>query len=390
MMSTNTRLAKTAGAGVACALALVLHGDVQAADSEVPLAWNVSPMQAGAYREAFETLVPGWAAAAGFNVLTNDYPAMTGLPVRSNAWFDARSKVLQLETDGEVVSNTLAYATSGDPVSFAGKPLYVDLRMKFDPLVSAPDPELLGNSKMALFLTTDAKLVVVHGGGATTNANVLDTNKWYQVTVKLQDNKFDVLLNDVAINTGLSVKDAGVANTLASANFYGTGLIDELYVSHGNPAYAVPGPTDAVPALPNAGWLAPEELTRVNAWLDAGNVAALSDLSQTQVNTAYLLNSLSGTAVEPVESYTFGISKIKLVSPTQLNVTVSLTVETTPKAGKINGRIQLQGKKTAEDTWTLLDGAVTPNFIDFTGGSATYSFTIPAGGYAFFQPLIVP
>ena len=82
--------------------------------------------------------------------------------------------------------------------------------------------------------------------------------------------------------------------------------------------------------------------------------------------------------------------KIKLVSPTQLNVTVSLTVETTPKAGKINGRIQLQGKKTAEDTWTLLDGAVTPNFIDFTGGSATYSFTIPAGGYAFFQPLIVP
>nr|HPO37074.1 hypothetical protein [Kiritimatiellia bacterium] len=99
MMSTNTRLAKTAGAGVACALALVLHGDVQAADSEVPLAWNVSPMQAGAYREAFETAVPAWAAAVGFNVLSNDYPAMTGLPVRSNARFAAGSKVLQLETD---------------------------------------------------------------------------------------------------------------------------------------------------------------------------------------------------------------------------------------------------------------------------------------------------
>ena len=390
-MMSKKRLAKTAGAGVACALAFIMHAHVQAADSGIPLQWNVSPMQAGAYREAFETLVPGWAAAAGFNVLTNDYPAMTGLPVRSNAWFDAGSKVLQLETDGEVVSNTLAYVTSGDPVSFSGKPVYVDLRIKFDPLVNAPDPELLANSKLALFLTSDAKLVVVHAGGATTNANVLDTNKWYQVTVKLQDGKFDVSLNDTAVLKGLSVKDAGVANTLASVNFYGTGLIDELYVSHGDPAYAVPGPTTAaVPALPEPATLADEELTRVNAWLSDGGVAALTGLSQAQINTAYLLNSLSGTAVDPVESYTFGISKIKLVSPTQLNVTVSLTVETTPKAGKINGRIQLQGKKTAEDTWTLLDGAVTPNFIDFTGGSATYSFTIPAGGYAFFQPLIVP
>lgn len=390
MMSTNTRLAKTAGAGVACALALVLHGDVQAADSKVPLAWNVSPMQAGAYREAFETAVPAWAAAVGFNVLSNDYPAMTGLPVRSNAWFDAGSKVLQLETDGEVVSNTLAYATSGDPVSFSGKPVYVDLRMKFDPLVNAPDPELLANSKMALFLTSDAKLVVVHADGSTTNATVLDTNKWYQVTVKLQDNKFDVLLNDAAIITGLSVKQAGVANTLASANFYGTGLIDDLYVSHGDPAYAVPGPTAAVPALPDAGSLADEELTRVNAWLSEGSVAALTGLSQAQINTAYLLDSLSESAVDPVESYTFGISKIEMASPTQLNVTVSLTVDSVAKDGAVNGRIQLQGKVALGDAWTVLGSAITPSFAEFTNGSATYSFDIPAGGYAFFQPLIVP
>ena len=390
MMSTNTRLAKTAGAGVACALALVLHGDVQAADSEVPLAWNVSPMQAGAYREAFETAVPAWAAAVGFNVLSNDYPAMTGLPVRSNAWFAAGSKVLQLETDGEVVSNTLAYATSGDPVSFSGKPVYVDLRMKFDPLVNAPDPELLANSKMALFLTPDAKLVVVHGGGASTNATALDTNKWYQVTVKLQDSLFDVLVNDEAVFSGLSVKTAGAENTLASANFYGTGLIDELYVSHGDPAYAVPGPTNAVPALPEPATLADEELTRVNAWLSDGGVNDLTGLSQAQINTAYLLDSLSGSAVDPVESYTFGISKIEMTSPTQLNVTVSLTVDSVAKAGAVNGRIQLQGKVALGDGWTPLGSAITPSFAEFTNGSATYTFDIPAGGYAFFQPLIVP
>ena len=390
MMSTNKRLAKTAGAGVACALALVLHGDVQAADSEVPLAWNVSPMQAGAYREAFETTVPAWAAAVGFNVLSNDYPAMTGLPARSNAWFAAGSKVLQLETDGEVVSNTLAYATSGDPVSFSGKPVYVDLRMKFDPLVNAPDPELLANSKMALFLTPDAKLVAVHAGGALTNATALDTNKWYQVTVKLQDSLFDVLVNDEAVFSGLSVKAAGAENTLASANFYGTGLIDELYVSHGNPAYAVPGPTDNVPPLPEPETLADEELTRVNAWLSDGSVATLTGLSQAQINTAYLLDSLSGSAVDPVESYTFGISKIEMASPTQLNVTVSLTVASVAKAGAVNGRIQLQGKVALGDAWTVLGSAITPSFAEFTNGSATYSFDIPAGGYAFFQPLIVP
>ena len=390
MMSTNTRLAKTAGAGVACALALVLHGDVQAADSEVPLAWNVSPMQAGAYREAFETTVPAWAAAVGFNVLSNDYPAMTGLPERSNVWFAAGSKVLQLETDGEVVSNTLAYATSGDPVSFSGKPVYVDLRMKFDPLVNAPDPELLANSKMALFLTPDAKLVAVHAGGALTNATALDTNKWYQVTVKLQDSLFDVLVNDEAVFSGLSVKAAGVANTLASANFYGTGLIDDLYVSHGDPAYAVPGPTDNVPPLPEPETLADEELTRVNAWLSDGNVEDLDGLSQAQINTAYLLDSLNEGEVDPVESYTFGISKIEMASPTQLNVTVSLTVDSVAKAGAVNGRIQLQGKVALGDAWTVLGSAITPSFAEFTNGSATYSFDIPAGGYAFFQPLIVP
>ena len=255
---------ETAGGVLALALSARTSGGIQRSSGleRGPVRLAPGGVQAGA----------GRAAAVSFNVLSSDHPAGR-LPVRSNAWFAAGSKVLQLETDGEVVSNTLAYATSGDPVSFSGKPVYVDLRMKFDPLVNAPDPELLANSKMALFLTPDAKLVAVHGGGASTNATALDTNKWYQVTVKLQDSLFDVLVNDEAVFSGLSVKTAGAENTLASANFYGTGLIDELYVSHGNPAYAVPGPTNAVPALPEPATLADEELTRVNAWLSKGSVA---------------------------------------------------------------------------------------------------------------------
>jgi hypothetical protein len=393
MMSTKTRLARIAGAGAACALALVLHGNAQTADSTVPQAWNVSPMQAGAYREAFETAVPDWAARAGYNVLSNDFPAMTGLPARSNVWFDTNSKVLQLETDGEVVSNTLAYADA-TAVSFNGKPVYVDLRMKFDPLVNAPDPDLLASSKMALFLTADAKLVVVHGDGATTNDVVRDTNKWYQVTVKLQDNKFDVLLNDAPVFTDLAVRNAGAANTLASANFYGTGMIDNLYVSHGDPAYVVPGPTQAVPTLPAPTSLSDEELTRVNAWLSDGNVTGqggLSDLSQAQINQAYLLDSIGGNAVTKVEGYDFGISKIEMTSPTELALTLSLKVNNAVKTGKINGRVQIYGKVDVTDVnWTLLDGAITPSFANFTGGAATYTYTIPSGGYRYFKPYIVP
>jgi len=144
------------------------------------------------------------------------------------------------------------------------------------------------------------------------------------------------------------------------------------------------------PALPEPATLADEELTRVNAWLSDGGVNDLTGLSQAQINTAYLLDSLSGSAVDPVESYTFGISKIEMTSPTQLNVTVSLTVDSVAKAGAVNGRIQLQGKVALGDGWTPLGSAITPSFAEFTNGSATYTFDIPAGGYAFFQPLIVP
>ncbi len=394
MMSTKKRLVKAARAGIVCVFALVLHGEVRAADSSVPLEWNVGPMRSGAYLEAFEGVaVPAWAGAVGFNVLSNYYPAMTGLPVRSNAWFDAGSKVLQLETAGEVVTNTLAHSDAS-AVTYTNQPVYVDLRMKFDPLSTAPEEELMANVKMALFVSSEGKLVAVHNGGSATNSTVLDTNKWYQVTVKLEDGLFDVLLNDVQIFSNLAVKNAGTANTLSSANFYGTGLIDELYVSHGNPAYLIPGPTAAIPDLPADGSNPPtdEEQTRINKWLNGYPAVTTLSLTQDELSMAYLLddlNVLNGTNGVAV-TYSFGISKFDLTSPTSLNVTVKLDVDAGAKDGPINGRIQLQGKATIGASWTTLAGAITPAFADFTNGEATYTFTIPANGYKFFKPLIVP
>lgn len=382
MMSTKKRLGKTAKAGALCVLALALQGDVYAADSSVPLEWNVAPMTNGAYLESFDALLPGWAGAVGFSAVTNVFPSMAGsaLPVRSNAWFGANVKVLQLETGGEVVSNALAHSDAS-AVTFGSQPVYVDLRMKFDPLVNPPDQELLTNSKMALFLTSEARLVAVHADGASTNAAPLDTNKWYQVTVRLEDGTFDVLLNDAEIFSNLTLKAVGAANTLASANFYGTGLVDDLYVSHGNPAYRVPGPTAPIPDLPSDGSNPPtdEQQTMINAWLNEYPAVTKLSLTQDELSAAYLLGDLNvedGTN-GVAGTYSFGISKIEMVSPTNLNLTAALKVNNADKSGSINGRIQIYGKTEIDGVWTLLDGAITPLFANFVNGEATYNYQIP-------------
>lgn len=397
MWSTRQRLKQAATAGAICVCTQALVGEVQAADSVVPSSWNVAPLTAGAYRESFDTALPGWAGAAGVSVITNGFPAMSGsdLPVRSNAWFGANSKVLLLDTEGAVVTNTVLYPGEEGAVSYGTKPLYVDLRVRFDAMSDGPYPETLAGSKMAIFVSAGAQLVAVHANGWATNAMALDTNKWYQLTIKMLNGKFDVLMNDAPVFTDLALMNTS-GNTLAATSFCGTGLIDELYVSHGDPAYAVVGPTGPVPELPAAGSNPPtdEEQTRINAWLDGfAGIDENTDLSmsQDQLSACYLLDELGGddTTATPV-GYTFGISAINLVSPTELVVTVALSTDNGAKDGPINGRIQLQGKVGINDGWTTLSGAVTPSFADFTGGQATYTFTIPAGGYQFFQPQIVP
>lgn len=394
MRSTIKRLKRTAAAVALGVGAQAFTGDAQAADSVVPSAWNVAPMQAGACLEAFDAALPPWAGRAGVSMVTNQYPAMTGLPVRSNVWFGANAKVLRLDTEGAVVSNTVAYPASEGAVSFASKPIFVDMRIRFDVMTDTPTPEALAGSKLAVFVASDAKLVAVHANGWTTNAVALDTNLWHQLTIKMLNGVFDVVLNEQIVFSGLLIRNVGTANILGSTCFCGTGLIDNLYISHGDPSYAVTGPTGTIPNLPATGSNPPSDVeqTRINAWLDGQNsVTSLNNLTQDELSFAYLLNELdesSGEALDPV--YTFGIAALDLVTPTTLVVTASLTTGSGAKNGAINGKIQLQGKVNMGDGWTTLSGAITPAFADFTNGQATYTFTIPADGYQFFKPLIVP
>jgi len=393
MMSTLTQLKKTAAAVALGVSVQAFTGGAQAADSVVPSAWNVAPMRAGAYLESFDATLPAWADTVGVSSVSDQYPAMTGLPVRSNAWFDANAKVLRLDTEGAVVSNTVAYPASEGAVSFAAKPVYVDMRVRFDAMTDVPDPVVVQGSKLAVFVAADKKLVAVHASGWSTNAVALDTNLWHQLTIKMLNGTYDVLLDDQTIFSGLTVRNVGAANILESASFCGTGLIDDLYISHGDPMYAVTGPTGTIPELPEDGSNIPSDTqqTRINAWLDGTAVTDLSNLTQDELSHAYLLNELEddgGVALDPV--YTFGISAIDVITPTLLKVTAALSTGSGAKNGAINGRIQLQGKVGINDAWTTLSGAVTPAFADFVNGQATYTFTIPAGGYQFFKPLIVP
>jgi len=366
--------------------------DAQAADSTVPINWNVSPITNGAYRESFEnTNSLTWAMfRTGVSVVTN-LTISDSLPARSNAWFGASTKVLQLDTDGSVLTNSII-SSDASPVSFASSPVYVDMRVKFDAMTDGPDPALLNDTKLAVFVSSDCRLVAVNANGWTTNATLLDTNKWHQLTIKLTNGTYAVSLDDAVVFPSLALKNSGTANQMDAASFYGTGLIDELYIGHGDPAYAVTGPTTAIPQLPSAGANQPSDVqqTRINAWLSAHpGVTSLASLSQDQLSQAYLLNELADGTPAPVDC-SFGVFAFDVVSATSINVTVLLSTTSGAKNGKLNGWIQLQGKVNyADASWTTLDGAITPSYVDFTNGKATYTFTVPAG-YKFFKPLIVP
>ena len=395
MIYTIQWLKRLASAGFIFTCVQLVSGNAQGADSAVPTLWGVAPMTNGAYLESFDTTLPVWAGRTGGSVVTNVFsPAITGLPARSNAWFGANSaKVLWLNTEGSLLTNSVLHSDDS-AVSFASSSVYLDMRVKFDALTDDPDTKVMTDSKVALFVSSDCRLVAVHAGGWNTNSTgsfaTIDTNRWYQLTVKMSAGKYNVLLNDQVVFSNLWLKNVGPTNTLQSVNFYGTGLIDELYISHGDPANAVKGPTNTVPTV-TAGSNPPtdEEQFKINVWLSNNGVTSLTGLTQDQLSRAFLLNELVDGKPSAV-GYSFGISAIDLVSPTKLALTVSLSTDNGVKNGPINGKIQLLGQKTSAEDWTTLDGAITPVYENFTNGKASYTFDIPSGGYRFFKPQIVP
>jgi len=388
-MCNKKRLGQTA-ARLLVGMAVGLAGGAFAANSIVPVNWNVTPITNGAYRETFES-APTWdrlvvTAAADSRVTV----ARRGL---GNTWFPVgNANVLTLPGDASY-TNTLKYTGGSANVSFATNPVFVDVRIQFTAYEGAPS---VGDATLAVFVSSADKIHVVHHAGTSTNtwsAGDLLT-AWHQLTVRLEKSgKCAVYLDDVSVTNNLT-PIGGVATELKSLVFTGSGYADDLYVSHGNPNYAggaTPGslPTGVanVPAgLSGAAtnWLA--------NYFNDGRLAPNANFAGINLDRAYLLNMpLGGTTnapTDPVSSTTFGVSAIDLVSPTLVNVTCKLTVNGSNREDPINGKLQLQGKATIGEAYATLSEAVSPQSTDFNGGLATYTFTVPSG-MKFFKAQIV-
>lgn len=367
---------------VVATIGLAAHAAVT---NNVPKNWAVTPSTDGAYLEGFEGVtLPNWASGA---LVTN---AVAGpFPDRSNVWFSAHTSYLQLDGSAAV---TNSFTNTSGAVSFATNALFVDMRIKFD-LLDSMTTGSLAQTKFALFANAASNLVVaVNGAAWTTNLITLDLSKWYQVTVKMKAGLFDVLTNDVVAFSGLAMDNSVGANTLSAMSISGTAMLDDLYVSGGNPAYpsatmggVPPGVTSfGTPDAVVTNWLA----NFFNDGRLAGN-ADFSGVSSSQLDAAFLLDTaLAGTPAAPTPAtYAFGISAIDPLSDTSVRVTAKLTTgaSPTPKVGPINGKIVLRSRPTTNDSWSV-SAAVSPTFDSF--GKAAITFPITSG-HRFFDAQIV-
>ncbi len=389
-MCNKKRLGQTA-ARLLVGMAVGLAGGAFAANSIVPVNWNVTPATNGAYRETFES-APTWDRAV-VTASTNSRAtvARRGL---GNTWFPVDTdKALTLPGDASY-TNTLKYTGGSANVSFADTPVFVDLRIQFTAFEGAPS---VGDAKLAVFVSATNKIHVVHNSGTTTNTwpdgNLLSA--WHQLTVRLEKSgRCAVYLDDVSVTNSLTPIGGVNVTALDSLVFTGSGYADDLYVSHGNPNYAggaTPGslPTGVVNVPAGLSGAATNWLAN---YFNDGRLAPNANFVGINLDRAYLLNmALSGTTnapTDPVSSTTFGVSAIDLVSPTLVKVTCKLTVNGSNREDPINGKLQLQGKAMIGEAYEPLSGAVSPQSTDFDSGLATYTFTVPSG-MKFFKAQII-
>ena len=388
-MCNKKRLGQTA-ARLLVGMAVGLAGGSLAADSIVPVNWNVTPATNGAYRETFES-APTWDRVV-VTASTNSRAtvARRGL---GDTWFPvATDKAMTLPGDASY-TNTLKYTGGSANVSFATDPVFVDVRIQFTAYEGAPS---VGDATLAVFVSATNKIHVVHNSGTTTNTwpdgNLLSA--WHQLTVRLEKSgRCAVYLDDVSVTNNLT-PIGGVATELKSLVFTGSGYADDLYVSHGNPNYAGGATPGTIPSLVTG--VPSSTAGSVTNWLanyfNDGRLSPNAVFTGLDLDRAYLLNTTftgsTNAPTDPVTSVAFGVSAIDLVTPTNVIVTCKLTVNGSNREDPINGKLQLQGKAVIGNAYETLSGAVSPQSTDFNGGLATYTFTVPSG-MKFFKAQII-
>jgi hypothetical protein len=263
------------------------------------------------------------------------------------------------------------------------------MRIQFTAYEGAPS---VGDAKLAVFVSAADKIHVVHNSGITTNTwpdgNLLSA--WHQLTVRLEkDGKCAVYLDDVGVTNNLTPIGGGVDTELTSLVFTGSGYADDLYVSHGNPNYAGGATPGTIPSLVTG--VPSSTAGSVTNWLanyyNDGRLATNVNLSTVLLDRAYLLDMAPTSETDPVNSFTFGVSAIDLVTPTNVIVTCRLKVNGNNK-DSINGKIKLKYKATIGASWETAVGVTQVSAASFSNGEANFPFDIPAGNH-FFKAQIV-
>jgi hypothetical protein len=217
------------------------------------------------------------------------------------------NRVLQLDTQGGVWTNTVSQP-------FSGSAVWSDMLVKFVP--SEELPVLTGTpGKLAIAVKAGTGgtnyLNVANNTGGPFNwaetPQVISTSAWYRVTVKLYDveswSYADVLINGTLVCNQLSLDGSLIFNSIG---FQGTGFIDEVAVRDDDPfasttvAFGGTGPQ-----------VNPTELT---AWKTAKGISGTENPNSFN---AFVMN---------VAPETNGDSPVLVVSSITVGGTTTLTV----------------------------------------------------------------
>ncbi|MBQ9431197.1 MAG: hypothetical protein IJU44_06550 [Kiritimatiellae bacterium] len=361
--------------------AMLLAGGVMAATA-IPAAWNTDPWTSGAVFDAF-TVLPDWATGAE---LIDGLAAAPESPARFWNKLDGftQGKQLYFLTEGIGQDYTNGGFTKLDPI-------YVDMLVKFTPMATEDSVPEASDYILRTYVNKDKNLVVqVENGETKTDDNEIDPDHYYRLTIVLSGDQYKVTL-DNTITVTVNAKE-NPPTTLKKVAFVGEGVIDDLYVSHGdpnrNPSYdstaaAITGVSDATTPEANA----------IGNWMQ-NNVAAGTQLTASDSEKVIngFLTDTKVTSDDLTVNLVLGDFRYD-AEEKKVYGKVKLDINGTAKNGKINGKIQLMGAANYDDAqsgkWTAIDGAKTLTQAEFEGGECEISFEVGDTDFLFFKPVIV-
>jgi hypothetical protein len=280
------------------------------------------------------------------------------------------NKVLKLDTEGGVWTNTIGQ-------SFATTPIFADMLVKFVPSEELPtltDGKLAIAIKLALDGTNYLNVANNTGSGFdwAVTAQAISTSAWYRVTVKmfydegLEAAQSQVFVNGNAVGGALTINSA----YLNSIGFQGTGFIDEVVVRTDSPFEVTFGAGGPVVQDPEA----------FDTWLELpGNEGLTRENVQSDEYNAFLM----GVKVDP----TWGSPKLVVDSFT-VGATATITLKAQYETGTQtalgsplnNGaEIILRGKVSLSDlSWSVNLGSDLSDFDPLTYNFFKVEVAIPA------------